>query len=215
MNENVNQADENKKDKFLLLGALVIALIGLAVFVGRSFSVSKFEEGYSSNKDRIHALTSQINGLVSEDDLSTEDIQETLYSASNVGTKVAELQNKYMSLDSSNGSEDTKLNAIEIESYLGEKDTSKRVPWYRGSFKLDENGNQIFIKPEWTFETTYHFSGKTTPALWICRDVNSSNILAYCIGTYNANTSKFENVEFAMTSIGSDYVAVTNTPAPY
>lgn len=212
MNENINQAGENKKDKFLLLGALIIALIGLAVFVGRSFLVSEFEESYSNNKDQIHALTSQINGLVSEDDLSTEDIQETLYSASNVGTKVAQLQNKYMSLDSS---DDNKLNAIEIESYLSEKDTSKRVPWYRGSFKLDENGNQIFIKPEWTFETTYHFSGKTTPALWICRDVNSSNILAYCIGTYNANTSKFENVEFAMTSIGSDYVGVTNTPAPY
>lgn len=212
MNENINQAGENKKDKFLLLGALIIALIGLAVFVGRSFLVSEFEESYSNNKDQIHALTSQINGLVSEDDLSAEDIQETLYSASNVGTKVAQLQNKYMSLDSS---DDNKLNAIEIESYLSEKDTSKRVPWYRGSFKLDEKGNQIFIKPEWTFETTYHFSGKTTPALWICRDVNSSNILAYCIGTYNANTSKFENVEFAMTSIGSDYVAVTNTPAPY
>lgn len=211
MNKNTNQADENKKDKFLLLGALVIALIGLAIFVGRSFLVSELEESYSNNKDRIHVLTSQINGLVAEDDQSVEDIQETLYSASNVGTEVAQLQNKYMTLDSS---EDAKLNAIEIESYLDEKDASKRVPWYRGSFKLDENGNQIFIKPEWTFETTYHFSGKTTPALWICRDVNSSNILAYCIGTYNADTSKFENVEFVMTSIGSEYVAVTNTPAP-
>ena len=211
MNENINQTDENKKDKFLLLGALIIALIGLAVFVGRSFLVSEFEESYSNNKNRIHALTSQINGLVSEDDYSTEDIQETLYSAADVGTKVAQLQNKYMSSDSPEGA---KLNAIEIESYLGEKDTSKRVPWYRGSFKLDEDGNQIFIEPEWTFETTYHFSGKTTPALWLCRDVNSNNILAYCIGTYNANTSKFENVEFAMTSIGSEYVAVTNTPAP-
>ena len=211
MNENVNQADENKKDKFLLLGALIIALIGLAVFATRPFLASEFEESYSNNRDRIHALTSQINGLVAEDDQSVEDIQEILYSAADVGTRVAELQNKYMSSDSPVGAEFT---AIEMESYLGENDTSKRVPWYRGSFKLDENGNQIFIKPEWTFETTYHFSGKTTPALWICRDVNSNDILAYCIGTYNANTFKFENVEFAMTSIGSEYVAVTNTPAP-
>lgn len=193
-----------KHAKIVIIGMCSLFIVtGCTMAVLSTTSHRAFTRLYAINADEIKKLEVELSDFKrGASAVEPDDAKENLHSAKESGDAIAFCQNSYLKIKSAVSSEDAdKLKAIasDMDAYLAEDSSSMRVSWY---LPIDQ--------AEWKFHTIYAFEGESVPVLWTCKDTETNQLLAYATADYNASASKFENVEYHVTSVGAAHVPSTD-----
>ena len=180
-------------------GAMMAVMLGF--LVPTVFGQSSFDSQYAANQKSITQLQEQIKGLENQTSADASSINKGLYSASEAGRAVAELQTKYQSIDATVTPDDITANAQALSKYFNDESQSGRQPWFTVS-KGD-------AKAVWEFESTYSFKNETIPVIWLCHIDGSDELVAYATANYNAESNTFSDVVYETTRLGANYVDAT------
>lgn len=175
----------------VMLGFLVPTMLG----------ASSFDSQYADNQKSITQLQEQIKDLENQTSADASSINKGLYSASEAGRAVAELQTKYQSIDATVTPDDITANAKALSKYFNDKSQNGRQPWFTVS-KGD-------AKAVWEFESTYSFQNETIPVIWLCHIDGSNELVAYATANYDAESNTFSDVTYKTTRLGANYVDAT------
>lgn len=186
---------------FMILGTVLMITILVLILVHVSKN-SAFASSQKKLEQEIAALNVKATSMQVKDKNTVEEIEQHLYSASDVGTKIANAQNEFNHLDlmSPSGIEETQLLSTNLQKLLD--NPSVCVPWYQASLNANEY--------EWKFETTYQFSDTSIPVLFTCRMKKTNELLAYATGIYDQSKGQISELNYATTKIGSTYIGGTN-----
>lgn len=180
-------------------GALLVAS---AVIVGLTMNGgSAFEADFAKNQKEIAALEADIESYKGREVQSAADKNKDLFSASDAGRKVAELQSKYEDLDPTANRDGVKANAEDLSKYFTDDAQLGRTPWFMVS-KGD-------AKAVWKFESTYSTSESQTPVIWTCRTDGGDALIAFATAVFDAKANKFHDVELYQTTNAADYIEAT------
>lgn len=180
-------------------GAMMAVMLGF--LVPTMLGGSSFDSQYADNQKSITQLQEQIKDLENQTSADASSINKGLYSASEAGRAVAELQTKYQSIDATVTPDDITANAQALSEYFDDDSQSGRQPWFTVS-KGD-------AKAVWEFESTYSFQNETIPVIWLCHIDGSDELVAYATANYNAESNTFSDVVYETTSLGANYVDAT------
>lgn len=180
-------------------GAMIAVMLGF--LVPTMFGASSFDSQYADNQKSITQLQEQIKELENQTSADASSINKGLYSASEAGRAVAELQTKYQSIDATVTPDDITANAKALSKYFNDKSQNGRQPWFTVS-KGD-------AKAVWEFESTYSFQNETIPVIWLCHIDGSNELVAYATANYNAESNTFSDVTYKTTRLGANYVDAT------
>lgn len=180
-------------------GAMMAVMLGF--LVPTMLGASSFDSQYADNQKSITQLQEQIKELENQTSADASSINKGLYSASEAGRAVAELQTKYQSIDATVTPDDITANAQALSKYFDDKSQSGRQPWFTVS-KGD-------AKAVWEFESTYSFQNETIPVIWLCHIDGSNELVAYATANYNAESNTFSDVTYKTTRLGANYVDAT------
>lgn len=180
-------------------GAMMAVMLGF--LVPTMFGQSSFDSQYAANQKSITQLQEQIKGLENQTSADASSINKGLYSASEAGRAVAELQTKYQSIDATVTPDDITANAQALSKYFDDKSQSGRQPWFTVS-KGD-------AKAVWEFESTYSFKNDKIPVIWLCHIDGSDELVAYATANYDAKSNTFSDVVYKTTRLGANYVDAT------
>lgn len=186
-----NFLDAELHTKINTIVATICIIIALILGVRLAISVSGYNE-------KTHSYDSQISDLerdyanLSEYEGTVEQVKIKLYSASETGNKVCDLQNSY------GNTKDFASVATQLDAYLSSDSSNYRTPWF-----YDENH-----AGKWTFHTNYQIGNTVIPCLWTY-DV-AGVMYEYVVGNYNADTNMFSNLEKHMTTQGTEYMNKVN-----
>ncbi|MDO4595516.1 MAG: hypothetical protein Q4B30_00855 [Coriobacteriaceae bacterium] len=175
----------------------MVAVFGLTVG-SISMGASGFESQTAANEKAISTLQDDIKLLEGRKAESAADKNKDLYSASDAGRKVAELQMKYQDLDPVANPEGVKDNAKTLAGYFGDKDQLGRTPWFtitKGDAKVD-----------WQFKSTYSAFESVVPVIWVCYPQgDAESLLGYVTASFHANDGKFHDVQRHLTTKSLSY----------
>lgn len=180
-------------------GAMMAVMLGF--LVPTMFGQSSFDSQYAANQKSITQLQEQIKGLENQTSADASSINKGLYSASEAGRAVAELQTKYQSIDATVTPDDITANAQALSKYFNDESQSGRQPWFTVS-KGD-------AKAVWEFESTYSFQNDKIPVIWLCHIDGSDELVAYATANYDAKSNTFSDVVYKTTRFGANYVDAT------
>lgn len=180
-------------------GAMMAVMLGFSV--PTMLGQSSFDSQYADNQKSITQLQEQIKGLKNQTSADASNINEGMYSASEAGRAVAELQTKYQSIDATVTPDDITANAKALSKYFDDKSQSGRQPWFTVS-KGD-------AKAVWEFESTYSFQNDKIPVIWLCHIDGSNELVAYATANYDAKSDKFSDVVYKTTGLGASHVDAT------
>ena len=180
-------------------GAMMAVMLGF--LVPTMLGASSFDAQYADNQKSITQLQEQIKDLENQTSADASSINKGLYSASEAGRAVAELQTKYQSIDATVTPDDITANAQALSKYFDDKSQSGRQPWFTVS-KGD-------AKAVWEFESTYSFQNETIPVIWLCHIDGSNELVAYATANYDAESNTFSDVIYKTTRLGANYVDAT------
>lgn len=180
-------------------GAMMAVMLGF--LVPTMLGASSFDAQYADNQKSITQLQEQIKELENQTSADASSINKGLYSASEAGRAVAELQTKYQSIDATVTPDDITANAKALSKYFDDESQNGRQPWFTVS-KGD-------AKAVWEFESTYSFQNDTIPVIWLCHIDGSNELVAYATANYNAESNTFSDVTYKTTRLGANYVDAT------
>lgn len=180
----------------LICGAILAVTFASAMPV--IFGENAFESSYAANEKKISTLTEQVSQLEKTDGTDAATMNKDMYSASEAGRAVADLQSKYQTINAETTPDLITQNSDSLSQYFTDDAQNARTPWFTVS-KGDG-------KAVWEFETTYSFKDKKVPVIWLCHLNGTDNVLAYATATYDAKTNKFSDVQTHTTGVGSAYV---------
>lgn len=180
-------------------GAMMAVMLGF--LVPTTLGQSSFDSQYAANQKSITQLQEQIKGLENQTSADASSINKGLYSASEAGRAVAELQTKYQSIDATVTPDDITANAQALSKYFNDESQSGRQPWFTVS-KGD-------AKAVWEFESTYSFKNDKIPVIWLCHIDGSDELVAYATANYDAKSNTFSDVVYKTTRLGANYVGAT------
>lgn len=180
-------------------GAMMAVMLGF--LVPTMLGASSFDAQYADNQKSITQLQEQIKDLENQTSADASSINKGLYSASEAGRAVAELQTKYQSIDATVTPDDITANAKALSKYFNDKSQNGRQPWFTVS-KGD-------AKAVWEFESTYSFQNETIPVIWLCHIDGSNELVAYATANYDAESNTFSDVTYKTTRLGANYVDAT------
>ncbi|WP_418708780.1 hypothetical protein [Alistipes putredinis] len=180
-------------------GAMMAVMLGF--LVPTVLGESSFDSQYAANQKSITQLQEQIKGLENQTSADASSINKGLYSASEAGRAVAELQTKYQSIDATVTPDDITANAKALSKYFNDESQSGRQPWFTVS-KDD-------AKAVWEFESTYSFQNDKIPVIWLCHIDGSDELVAYATANYDAKSNTFSDVVYKTTRLGANYVDAT------
>lgn len=180
-------------------GAMMAVMLGF--LVPTMLGASSFDAQYAANQKSITQLQEQIKDLENQTSADASSINKGLYSASEAGRAVAELQTKYQSIDATVTPDDITANAKALSKYFNDKSQNGRQPWFTVS-KGD-------AKAVWEFESTYSFQNETIPVIWLCHIDGSNELVAYATANYDAESNTFSDVVYKTTRLGANYVDAT------
>ena len=49
--------------------------------------------------------------------------------------------------------------------------------------------------------------------MWLCENNDTKEVYAYAVGTYNASTGLFSDVDYGLTYAGNEHIPATNSEA--
>lgn len=180
-------------------GAMMAVMLGF--LVPTMLGASSFDSQYADNQKSITQLQEQIKDLENQTSADASSIDKGLYSASEAGRAVAELQTKYQSIDATVTPDDITANAKALSKYFNDKSQNGRQPWFTVS-KGD-------AKAVWEFESTYSFQNETIPVIWLCHIDGSNELVAYATANYDAESNTFSDVTYKTTRLGANCVDAT------
>lgn len=180
-------------------GAMMAVMLGF--LVPTVLGASSFDAQYADNQKSITQLQEQIKDLENQTSADASSINKGLYSASEAGRAVAELQTKYQSIDATVTPDDITANAQALSKYFNDKSQNGRQPWFTVS-KGD-------AKAVWEFESTYSFQNEMIPVIWLCHIDGSNELVAYATANYDAKSNTFSDVTYKTTRLGANYVDAT------
>lgn len=176
-------------------GVTVACLVLMGVLVLRhNASVDSMRREYRENEATKLSIQSEIDAL-SQDDTDPGELQQTVYSASIAGTKVAEYQTDFQQC----------YLAEDVQAALSENMARLRGcfvadcgagmdVWY----KLSESSNMV----TWSFMTNYGSVHKELPVMWMCFD-GKGHLCAYTTGVYHGDTGLFSDIVYTQTTYGN------------
>lgn len=172
---------------------LVLVAAFLGVVLASGILPSGLKQQYAANEATISSLRASLGDMEQKEadttpQMTPEEEETALASASEAGNKIAEYQNAYMTLDSQTDRENFEANPDAIGALLSEGAKNAQVRWYISK-----------LPGTWSFVTDDAFSGDTLGVLWLCRDPESGALRAYATGTYEAEAGTFSNVQYRMT----------------
>lgn len=195
---------KNKKSISVSLVVCCICIVlGIALIVATNISSSSYESKYLENSSRIGDLQTAYNeAKATVDDMDTVvEVEVNLKSCADVGQEVADLQTKYQTLSG----EDVRDNALELDKYFAEDSKNSRVSW----FTVPDSVGAVYT---WEFQSTYGFASKEVDVLWLCRETDSGNLLAYSTGVYDTEQGVFSDIVYRMTTLGEEYTYANPKP---
>lgn len=193
---------KERKDVLTIIIGIVTAIMILAgiAIVWYSSEINKnTNEKLTEYNSQIVDLEKQAKSLANTDTTTKEDVEVSLKSCSELGTKIAECQNFYNTSDADASSDESrqaiKENAAKMKA-LFDKCEDKANVWYTN------------YSSEWVFNSTYSFTDTTIPVLWTCLsksddETTDGSLLAYATGIYNNDTKMFSDIEVHVTRLGS------------
>lgn len=169
---------------------LVLVAAFLGVVLASGILPSGLKQQYAANEATISSLRASLGDTEQKEtpQMTPEEEETALASASEAGNKIAEYQNAYMTLDARTDRENFEANRDAIGALLSEGAKNAQVRWYPSE-----------LPGTWSFVTDDAFSGDTLGVLWLCRDPESGALRAYATGTYEAEAGTFSNVQYRMT----------------
>lgn len=172
---------------------LVLVAAFLGVVLASGILPSGLKQQYVANEATISSLRASLGDTEQKEadttpQMTPEEEETALASASEAGNKIAEYQNAYMTLDARTDRENFEANRDAIGALLSEGAKTAQVPWYPSE-----------LPGTWSFVTDDAFSGDTLGVLWLCRDPESGVLRGYATGTYEATSGLFSNVQYRMT----------------
>lgn len=172
---------------------LVLVAAFLGVVLASGILPSGLKQQYAANEATISSLRASLGDMEQKEadttpQMTPEEEETALASASEAGNKIAEYQNAYMTLDARTDRENFEANRDAIGALLSEGAKTAQVPWYPSE-----------LPGTWSFVTDSSFSGDTLGVLWLCRDPESGVLRGYATGTYEATSGLFSNVQYRMT----------------
>lgn len=180
-------------------GAMMAVMLGF--LVPTMLGQSSFDSQYAANQKSITQLQEQIKDLENQTSADASSINKGLYSASEAGRAVAELQTKYQSIDATVTPDDITANAQALSKYFDDESQNGRQPWFTVS-KGD-------AKAVWEFESTYSFQNDKIPVIWLCHIDGSDELVAYATANYDAKSNTFSDAVYKTTRLGANYVDAT------
>ena len=199
--------DVTSGKKFINLVAVLLLVIAVIVFVVPMFTSGDYDEAYADNKAKIEELKAELDSLENKstaDEVTPQSVQANLNSASDIGTKVASLQNNYRKIQTSlstnadsekRGAAITE-NANALRKYFSDGLDAQSI-WF--------NSTQTYT---WVFTTTFSIADSKIPCLFLCyeKPEDTGSLLAYVRATYDSAQNKFVSFTKANTSLGDAYL---------
>lgn len=186
---------------------LALALGCMAVFFGMNGKLSELRGQEQANQGTINELNMAIEKQEAkatqtpEVTLSEEEQTDVLEKATALGTKIADYQNAYVSLNPTTDADGFQANVEAMDACLGGDDKNARVPWYASGG----------ISGTWSFVSDASFRKDKAHVLWLCRS-NSGDLLSYATGIYNAEENCFTDVSYQMSMIASRNMESSGDP---
>lgn len=196
---------DKQKQMKVILWLLIFTFIGVVVFGYGKLSALNVEA--ARNDSAVATLEREIEGLKKPEEtepeitLGEEEQAVITHSASELGMKVAEYQNVYWNLNASENREAFDVNVAALDACFMETDKTARVPWYSGS-----------LPGVWSFVTNGSFTGDTLGVLWVCKNPDTQDLVAYATATYDSTANAFFDVSYNMSYLGSASVESSGDP---
>lgn len=182
----------------IFMGICIFILLIICILIGLHLSKNaKFVSTTKNYERSIAVWKMKSTSITTRDQHTVDEIEQKLYSVSDLGNKIADLQNAYQDVDlmSPSGIAQTQEIANQLRTCIA--DETKSVPWYQS--------NVLENKCAWKFESTYQFSALKLPILFTCK-TKDDELLAYATGMYDALTDQISDLEYHTTKIGSTYI---------
>lgn len=215
-----SESQVNMKKKFsfnkqlVIKGGICTLLIGFGLMIcATAFAhVASYEKEVEQKTEQIGKLQASYKQY--DKDLSelSDTARVKLYTCSDKGSAVANLQNSYQ--DIYGGSSDerwlTTKNCIAV--YFSDDEPDASMVWYY-SDNISSDAIERRVKYTWNFHTLYAFSAKTVDVVWTCvatdynavDTVHSGDLLAYVTAVYDVDSGVFHDVTVTHTSKGARY----------
>lgn len=182
---------------------LVLVAAFLGVVLASGILPSDLKQQYAANEATISSLRASLGDTEQKEadttpQMTPEEEETALASASEAGNKIAEYQNAYMTLNARTDRENFEANRDAIGALLSEGAKNAQVRWYISK-----------LPGTWSFVTDSSFSGDTLGVLWLCRDPESGVLRGYATGTYEATSGLFSNVQYRMTQEAAEAAPAT------
>ena len=175
---------------------VIVAVIGAGVVYYRDdkMKLSELETQLEDAINQKNVVNEELATKQSNNELeeyhSVEELKDVvstnLYSAKEVGSKVADLQNRYRDDLSDDEMLDVKQQLSTVLS-----DSSDIRPWYQDG--------------EWAFHTIYEYVTSDIPVIWTCT-VNG-DLTAYALSTYHSDSQSFGDVDVKFIVGTQDYAS--------
>ena len=177
-----------------LLGALALAFVAV-IFTGNG-KLAELSLLDARNRTRIAELEKELEQAetppgTEAPELTEPEMETAKAHAGELGARMAELQNAYAGLSSTEQRDAFTANVTAMDACLTKGAKASRVPWYAGEVP----GNWVYVP------------GEGLSALWLCRRTDTGELLAYATGTYDTEEQAFAGIRYEMSVFASQSVA--------
>ena len=182
----------------------IFLFIALVFFIGTVFVLGNGMRATDRVEDMLREtnaelLAAQVALRTGENHpgLSVQEIAAATQPVSEVGSMVAEIQNRIMGYLSNSDFAAYRTAIMPLQALF----TSR--PYTEMWFPL-EAGLAV-----WTFETIYDISGERIPVLWSLRTMEQGNLVALVRGVYDVRESRFMDLTMHITRYSSTLIGAS------
>ena len=181
-----------------------LLLIALVFFIGTVFvlgngirAADQLEDMLRETNAELLAAQVAVRAQENHPRLSVQEIAEVAYSIFEIGSMVADIQNRIMDYLSNSDFDAYHAAIMPLQTLF----TSR--PYTEMWFPL-EAGLAV-----WTFETIYDIRRERIPVLWSLRTTEQNNLVALVHGVYDVTESRFMDLTMHITRYLSTLVGVS------
>ena len=197
----IEDLSSEKAKKRMATGMITLLFAGsLGLFYIGNLRANHIKQQADAAGKQVAVLQAKVSRLSNRKTAIDTDVVGTANSAAEAGNKVAQLQNKYSTIDATKQLDALKSNADALDKYFASDDKNARTPWYT----KQTSGTAT----KWEFESVYSFKGKTADVIWLCKN-DKGQIYAYTTAVYDTDSQTFSNVKHVQTAIGRAHVRAT------
>lgn len=171
----------------VLTVGFVFALVGIGNIIVSSNDA--FAEAHRANESAIASLQEQLQSAESEEvsrDFGPEQMVANLTSAATLGNKVADLQNRYATVEVNTPEFDEVV--ASLDACFAKADSNARSKWLSGG----DAGT-------WKFMSGFDYEDSAIDAVWLAYN-DEGDIVGYACGVYDKGSDVFTDMNWGITS---------------